>query len=168
MPYNIKDFDEIVHQKMSISIHPHGWVSKDGSGVEVEYGWCVINQYDPEESLCMRVKGTNHYWAWFRKNFIQLSRGDYAELFKKQLEEFRIEFLLWIKNPDTARLEWVREYYEIFQGMFYDFSPEEQEEYEMSQRALQRDKDTLDRLADKVENEGIEVLRNTTNPNWNF
>lgn len=149
MPYNVKDFETSVKHKMYLKVKPHGWIY-DENGIELEFGWVILNPYDPEQSMCMHIKGTDHYWAWFQTNFVQLSKGNYAELFTKQLEEFRLDFLLWIKDPNTARLPWVREYYEIFKGRFYDFSPEEQQEYLQAKSEWATDQSDLDNLGAEI------------------
>lgn len=162
MPYIVKDFDKrLTSEKMHLTIKPFGWIhDKEDDGVPIEFGYIFLNNYDPEPSMCMRVVGTEHVWAWFQTSFNQLSKGNYADLFTKQLEEFRIEFLLWIKNPNTAGLEWVREYYEIFKGYFYDFSKEEQEEYDRAKQQWDKDQRELDTATERIRKEKANNMSN--------
>lgn len=153
MPYIIKNFEKRVNKLMHMSVKPHGWIFNDENGVQIEFGDIWLDSQNPEPAMCMRVKGTTHVWAWFKHNFYHLLKSnndDYADFFTKQLEEFRIEFLLWIHSPVYSRCEWVGEYYEMFKGRFYDFSQEEQEQYEKSKSEWEFDQSELDALAERI------------------
>jgi hypothetical protein len=94
--------------------------------------------------VCFRVHGTKHTWAVFESQLYQISRGDYASYFKKELEEFRIDLLLWIHIPDYWQQQWVRDYYEMFKDRFYDFSEEERKEFEEQQELFTKQQQAID------------------------
>lgn len=140
MPY-IVDLDKKCDKIYRIGVRPYGWIADP---VVVEYGTTMINSYDPSRSVCFRVQGTKHVWAVFEKQLYQISKGDYASYFKKKLEEFRIDFLLWIHSPDYWQQGWVRDYYEMFKGLFYDFSEEERKQYEIEQQKFEEKQRIID------------------------
>ena len=125
--YRIPDFETRCKKIYRMKVSPFGWI---GNPIEIEYGTLWLEQHDPEPAVCMRVVGTDHFWAVFETQLYQISHGDYASYFTKQLEEFRLDFLVWIKDVDYWQQPWVREYYEAFKGRFYDFSEQEQKDYE--------------------------------------
>lgn len=140
----IVDLESRASKLLHMTVHPYGWVPVSDGGVEIEFGTVWLNEYDPEPALCMRVKGTEHCWAWFQHVFYQLSGNDYAGFFTRQLEEFRLEFLLWIHSPLYSGFGWVREYYEMFKGRFYDFSEEERAEFERAKSEWEGDQAHID------------------------
>lgn len=160
MPF-IVDFRNVA-KPLQMTVKPFGWVYNEKGGVDIEYGISKIRPIDPEPSMCMRVKGTGHTWCWYQQGFYKMAANDsgqidYAQIFTDQLEEFRINFLLWIRDSNTQRLDWVREYYEMFKGRFYDFSAEEQKEFEESQREMERDQQEISEFAknwDRIGEEG--------------
>ncbi len=112
----------------SMEVSPFGWI---GNPITVEYGLALINIYDPQTSVCMRVKGVKgHVWAAYEHIINIESRGDYAGYFTKLLENFRIEFLGWVHTKIYWDLEWFKEYYGLFKDKFYDFSEDESREFQ--------------------------------------
>lgn len=148
MPYFV-DLEKRANKLMHLSVKPHGWIH-NGDGVQIEFGVVWLDAQDPEPSMCMRVKGTTHVWAWFQHTFNQMAKDNYADFFTKQLEEFRIEFLLWIHSPVYSRCKWVGEYYEMFKGRFYDFSKEEQEEVHRCKSEWESDQQAIKDFADRI------------------
>lgn len=124
MPY-IVNLDKVCKPLRKTDVTPHGWIGT----VCVEYGTVFLNDKDPEESLCFRVKDTAHVWALFYSQIRQYYKGDYVAYFSKRLEEFRLDFLVWIHTPYYWKQPWVKEYYGMFKNRFYDFSEEEQRQF---------------------------------------
>lgn len=125
MPYII-DITKKCKKIHTMKLEPFGWIGPQ----EIEFGTALINLHDPQPSICMRVIGAKHVWANFIQNVNFESKGNYAEYFKKILEEFRLDLLTWIHTPVYQNLSWVKEYYDMFKGKIYDFSKSEQEKFE--------------------------------------
>lgn len=78
----------IERPKQEMIVNPKGWKGP----LKVEYAILRVGQYDPFNSVCFRVKGTNHTFASF-ENSINLSfHGDYKRYFETTLEKFREDF----------------------------------------------------------------------------
>ena len=122
-------------------VSPFGWI---GNPITVEYGLALLHPNDPCKSVCFRVHGTKHTWTIFERQLYQVSRGDYASYFRKELEEFRINLLLWIHIPDYWQQQWVRDYYEMFKDRFYDFSEEERRMFESEQQNFKHQQELID------------------------
>ena len=125
MPYII-DISKKCKKIHRMKIKPFGWIGTQ----EIEFGTGLLNIQDPQPSVCMRITGTKHVWTNFVQNVNFESKGDYAEYFKKILEEFRLDLLTWIHTPVYQNLAWVKEYYEMFKDKIYDFSKVERARYE--------------------------------------
>ncbi len=149
MPY-ILNLKQVCNRTYQINVNPYGWINP----VKIEYGIGYISDKDPEPSVCFRVVKTSHVWAIFESQLRQISRGDYVSYFTKKLEEFRLDFLVWIHTPDFWRQSWVKEYYEMFKGMFYDFSPEEKEDFESSSTKFNEAKQGLEEIGKYSKNQG--------------
>lgn len=102
----------IERPKQEMIVNPKGWKGP----LKVEYAILRVGQYDPFNSVCFRVKGTNHTFASF-ENSINLSfHGDYKRYFETTLEKFREDFLEWSKKEEYQECEWKREYNDEYRG----------------------------------------------------
>lgn len=145
MPYIVdlaKKCDKIYTMKLS----PYGWINNP---IIIEYGLTMLNPTDPCKTVLFRVHGIKHTWAIFERQLYQISKGDYASYFKKELEEFRINLLLWIHIPDYWQQQWVRDYYEMFKDRFYDFSETERRDFEEQQKRVQEQQRIIDSYQSK-------------------
>lgn len=100
------------HKKSEVEVKPKGWLGP----ITIEYAILRIGDYDPVNSVCFRVKGTNHTFAKF-ENLVNLSfQGNYAKFFTSTLESFREDFISWQKNPEFKDCQWRREYEDEYRG----------------------------------------------------
>ena len=125
---NFVDMEKQCRRIYTMEVSPFGWI---GNPIKVEYGLAFVHIYDPQTSVCMRVKGIpGHVWSAYEHVINIESKGNYAEYFTRLLENFRIEFLGWVHTK--IYWEWFKEYYGLFKGKFYDFSPDEEQEFRES------------------------------------
>jgi hypothetical protein len=130
MPY-IYDMDARCSKVYTMKVSPYGWINNP---VEIEYGITVTSPTDPGKTMCMRVKGVPHVWADFEQVVNRNSKGNYERYFTGILEEFRLEFLMWVHTEDYWELPWFKEYYGMFKDRFYDFSDDELRQFEQARR----------------------------------
>lgn len=140
MPY-IVDLPAKCDKIYTMKLSPYGWIN---TPIIVEYGLAMLNPNDPCKTVCFRVHGIKHTWTIFENQLYRISRGDYASYFKKELEEFRINLLLWIHIPNYWQQQWVRDYYEMFKDRFYDFSEEERAQFEREQEHFKHQQTIID------------------------
>lgn len=98
--------------KKEMIITPKGWVTP----LVVEYALVRVGDFDPLNSVCFRIKGTNHTFAQFDKSINLTYHGEYKKYFEETLEKFREDFLSWEKDEEYRECEWRKEYCEEYKG----------------------------------------------------
>lgn len=155
MPY-IVDLEKRCDKIRTMNLSPFGWKNP----VCIEYGKVWINMNDPQPSICMRVRGTTNVWATFERELNIMSHGNYGDYFTKQLEEFRINFLVWAHTPIYWELSWFKEYASMYEGYFYDFTKEEQEDFERNEADAKRKSEQITRVAERIKEQTTPWNRN--------
>lgn len=97
--------------KKVMQVNPNGWMP-----CMIEYSLVRVNQFDPFKSVCFRIKGTNHTFAYFENTVNTSFGGDYKAFFEKVLEDFRKDFLEWNQSQVYKSTGWFREYESEYRG----------------------------------------------------
>ncbi len=105
MPY-VKDFSAL-RGRGSFDLEVPGWLP-----IKIEYG------YDYFSTLLYffwRIAGTNHTFKISYVDLMNETKGDYESHIKSFLQNFRLEYLGWLKGGLTE--PWMREYHEQYKNI---------------------------------------------------
>lgn len=93
-----------------LTISPNGWINP----IEIEYGVAHAKQFDTMNSIVWHVVGTKHYFSIYEPYMASYAKEGYAAHFKKVLESFRQDYLLWQEDEYYQGCAWADEYRKEF------------------------------------------------------
>ena len=102
MPY-VKDFSTL-RGRGSFDLEIPGWLP-----IKIEYGY---DYYSTVLYFFWRVAETNHTFKISYVDLMQNTAGDYETHIKNFLQDFRKEYLGWLRGGLTE--PWMREYHEQY------------------------------------------------------
>jgi len=105
MPY-IKDFSTL-RGRGSFDAEVPGWLP-----IQIEYGYDYISTV---LYFFWRIVGTNHTFRIGYIELMQMTAGDYESHISSFLQDFRMEYLGWLRGGLTET--WMREYHEEYKNI---------------------------------------------------